>query len=95
MTSPDHPENRALQAAQQVSVEVGRLWMAAFTQGMREGIASAAVCLDATATQLRDDHSLNTELRIAVTLVCEHTRDQLRLSALTITDPDTVPWDEP
>lgn len=95
MTNQDSAENRALVAAQSISVEVGRLWLSAFADGAREGIATAATCIDQVVKQLRDDYSLDAAVRETSTVMGEYLRDQLRLAALSIPEPTppTPPWE--
>lgn len=94
MSNPDNAEQRALQAAQNIATESGRLWIAAFADGAREGIHAAAACIESTINQVRDDYSIDTDVRRITIAVCEHLRDQFRLTALSITDPvlPTPPW---
>jgi hypothetical protein len=89
MTTPDEAENRALTAANSIATQVSKLWMAAHADGMRNGIELAAGWCDGFATTAADDYEMDATARHITVIVARNMRDQLRLCALQVPDPET------
>lgn len=82
MNSPDAAQNKAYEAAQAISEHVGRLWMEAHAEGMRNGMEASAILLDNFA---RNPEVLDIGLD---TSLVDWLRDQVRLMALQLPDPE-------
>lgn len=88
MTNPDAPESKAQQAASAIADHVGKLWMAAHQDGIRNGMEAAAMLAGETAKKLADDYALDATVR-AVSVHClNEFRDMLRFAALQLPEPD-------
>lgn len=82
MSSPDSVQDKAYEAANAISAQVGRLWMEAHAAGMRNGMEAGAVLLDGSMMWCREN-----DVDPLVVQLLEGLRDQLRLSALQVPDP--------
>lgn len=80
MSGPDSVENKALEAANAISDQVGRLWLSAHAEGMRNGMEIAAQFVDTAASSAREEHPVVADL-------LAHIRDQLRLLSLQVPEP--------
>lgn len=88
MTAPDAAQNKALEAANAISAQVGRLWMEAHVDGIRNGMEAVALMTDAMITAWRDDLTADAVIRDIGIGVLQNLRDQIRLYALQIPDPE-------
>jgi len=88
MSNPDAPECRALAAANQISTQVGQLWLAAHADGIRNGMEVAAQLLDSAATDVRGYYEIDSTVRDCIIVTLEHLRDSLRLVALQSATPE-------
>lgn len=87
MNTPDGPENKAYAAATAISEQVGKLWMQAHSEGVRNGLEVAAVLLDQAATNARAQSFAEGVGEWVVGLI-EGLRDQVRLVSLQVPDPE-------
>lgn len=83
MNSPDAAQDKAYEAANAISQQVGRLWMEAHAEGMRNGMEAGAVLLDGSVQWCRDN-----DVDPLVVQLVGNLRDQLRLCALQVPDPE-------
>jgi len=91
MPDQDAAENKALEAANGISAQVGRLWMEAHATGMRNGMESAALICEAVAKTTRDKPEGVFESDIPAIATAEWLRglrDQVRLCALQLQLPE-------
>ena len=83
MTTPDEAESKAYAAAGAISEQVGKLWLQAHADGIRNGMEASAVMLEGAMTWCRDNF-----VDPQVVDLLTHLRDQLRLCALQVPDPE-------
>ncbi|QBI98739.1 hypothetical protein SEA_BOBBY_109 [Mycobacterium phage Bobby] len=88
MTDLDAPEDRALTAANAINRQVGRLWLSAHTEGVRNGLATAALLADQFADNFRDNYDLDAEIRAIGPVILAGFRDQLHLVAMQWPEPE-------
>ncbi|MFA5711994.1 hypothetical protein [Mycolicibacterium sp.] len=88
MTNPDQAANKALQAANSIAAQVGQLWQSAHHDGLRNGLEIAAQMLEGFRAAIADDYSLDAAHRDLATYLYDHARDQVRLFALTVPEPE-------
>ena len=85
MSDQDAPEDKALAAASAVSKQIGKLWLQAHADGMRNGMEAGALYVDAAAQGARQ-----LDMPTEFVEFLEHLRDRIRLRALQIPDADTA-----
>lgn len=83
MSSPDSVQDKAYEAANAISQQVGRLWMEAHAAGMRNGMEAGALLLDGAVQWCSENWEDGPVAELLAGL-----RDQLRLSALQVPDPE-------
>lgn len=91
VTAPDRAEDRASQAARGVTDQAMQLWMSAFAEGMREGMAIAATTLGSAAGALPAGMArvggtvMSTEQVVDLLM---NLRDRILMQAHAIEDPE-------
>lgn len=84
----DAAQDKALEAANQIAEQVATLWKSAHTAGVRDGLEVAAQITDAIAKAIADDYSIPAEVRSLATTLFASNRDQMRLAAHQVPDPE-------
>lgn len=84
----DAAQDKALEAANQIGEQVATLWKTAHTNGIREGLEVAAQITDRIAKAVADDYSIPAEVRLLADTLLATNRDQMRLAALQVPDPE-------
>ncbi|OBC14074.1 hypothetical protein A5784_30700 [Mycobacterium sp. 852013-50091_SCH5140682] len=88
MTSPDVPQSDAMAAVTAINERVSALWLAAHQDGVRNGLELAAQMAENFAKSIADNYELAAEIRAVAPYCLNELRDQLRLAALQLPDPE-------
>lgn len=94
MTAPDRVEDRALEAARAVTEQALQLWMAAYGEGMREGMTVAATTLGSAAGALPAGMAKVGATVMSVDQVVDlltNLRDRILMQAHALEDPELPP----
>lgn len=90
MPDQDAAENKALEAAKNISDQIGTLWLSAHCDGIRNGMETAALIVHGGIDSLAERSDLDTTLQAYSRELLTTVRDAIRFAALQIEDPETT-----
>jgi hypothetical protein len=90
MPDQDAAENKAYEAANAISQQIGALWMSAHTDGVRNCMEAAALMIQAGIDSLKDNYGLGAEIRAYTAELLSYVRDTIRLQALQLPEAEST-----